>query len=301
MVCEATKKKERAMSFVIAQISDTHLSDSKPFFVENFRRFAAHLRDVKPDLVVSTGDLSINGADLREDLEAAWRLHEEIGLPWRAIPGNHDVGDNREIAKKQPFDIERRARWRSVFGADWWMQDVPGWRLLGINSLLLGSGLAGDTEQLDFIRAAVADIADRALLLFLHKPLFDVTGDETEVSGRFVPPQARRLLDAALGAVRPRLVASGHVHQFRDHAPEGVRHVWAPATAFVCPRWFQNDHGVRTVGYVEHRLEPDGRFASVCLPAPGVVIHNLEDFPAAYGDLRQHMAEHGARTAAAAD
>jgi 3',5'-cyclic-AMP phosphodiesterase len=289
------------MSFIIAQISDTHLSDSKPFFVDNFQRVAAHLRSVGPDLVVSTGDLSVNGADLREDLEAAHRLHDAIGLEWRAIPGNHDVGDNREIAKKQPFDDERLARWRSVFGADWWTLDAPGWRLLGVNSLLLGSGLEADEEQRAFIRDAVSDIGDRALLLFVHKPLFDVRSDETELSGRFVPPETRRKLDDALGAVRPRLVACGHVHQHRDRILDGVRHVWAPATAFVCPRWFQPDHGVRTVGYVEHRLEPDGSFASCCLPAPGSVIHDLSDFPEAYGDLRQHMATHGTGAAQAAD
>jgi 3',5'-cyclic AMP phosphodiesterase CpdA len=293
------------MSFVIAQVSDTHLSDAKPFWVENFRRFGAHLRASKPDLVVNTGDVSVNGADLIEDLEAARRLHDEIGLPWRAIPGNHDIGDNREIAKKQPYDDERRARWQTVFGEDYWTTDVPGWRLLGINALLLGSGLPGDAEQLDFIRGATSDIEGRALLLFLHKPLFDAGEDETELSGRFVPPASRRRLREALGAVQPRLVACGHVHQFRDKAMGGVRHVWAPGTSFVCPRWFQPDHGVRTVGYVEHRLEPDGSFASCCLPAPGVVIHDLADFPEAYGDLRNHMpghgAGHGADAARAAD
>jgi Icc protein len=277
------------MSFIIAQISDTHLSDAKPFFMDNFQRIAAHLRSVGPDLVVSTGDLSVNGADLREDLEAAYRAHDEIGLKWRAIPGNHDIGDNREIAKKQPFDATRRARWSQIFGADWWVEDVPGWRLLGINSLLLGSGLEADEEQRAFIRDAVSDIGGRALLLFLHKPLFDESPDETKMTGRFVTPPARRLLLEALGGVWPKLIACGHVHQFNDRTIDRTRHIWAPGTSFVCPRWFQPDYGVRTVGYVEHRLEPDGSFASCFLPAAGSAILDITDFPEVYGDLRHHV------------
>jgi Icc protein len=39
------------MTFRIAQISDTHLSDTKPFFVDNFVRIGEALRASKPDLV----------------------------------------------------------------------------------------------------------------------------------------------------------------------------------------------------------------------------------------------------------
>ena len=51
------------MTFRIAQISDTHLSDAKPFFVDNFIRIGEALRESRPDLVVNSGDISLDGAD----------------------------------------------------------------------------------------------------------------------------------------------------------------------------------------------------------------------------------------------
>jgi Icc protein len=276
------------MTFVIAQISDTHLSAQKPFFVENFRKVAASLREPPPDLVVNTGDVSLNGADLREDLLAARALHEEIGLPWRAIPGNHDIGENRETKTKQPVDAARVDRWRDVIGADFWLMQAPGWAIVGLDSLVLGSGLDADREQIAFLKQVVADLDGRALLLFLHKPLFDADPAETEVSGDFVNPEPRRLLLEALGAVRPRLVGCGHKHQYRDTVASGMRHVWAPGTSFIVPRWFGLEYGIRTVGYVEHRLEPDGSFAARFMSVGGTVVHDLGEIPEAYGDLRHY-------------
>ena len=64
------------MTFRIAQISDTHLSLTKPFFVENFRNLAAGLAGARPDLVINTGDVSLDGANREEDLAAARGFHE---------------------------------------------------------------------------------------------------------------------------------------------------------------------------------------------------------------------------------
>ena len=38
-----------------------------------------------------------------------------------------------------------------------------------------------------------------------------------------------------LHASNVRLVASGHLHQFRDRTIDGIRHVWLPAVAFAAP------------------------------------------------------------------
>jgi 3',5'-cyclic AMP phosphodiesterase CpdA len=79
------------MTFRIAQISDTHLSDDKPFFVDNFVRIGEALRVERPDLVLNSGDISLDGASSESDLAAARVLHDAIGLPLRFLPGNHDL------------------------------------------------------------------------------------------------------------------------------------------------------------------------------------------------------------------
>src|SRR5262245_30789480 len=105
------------MTFRIAQISDTHLSGEKPFFVANFNVVAAALAASAPDLVVNTGDLSWDGASAEADLAEARRLHETIGLPMRAIPGNHDIGEGHDVpgSKEVAVSAERRERYLRHF------------------------------------------------------------------------------------------------------------------------------------------------------------------------------------------
>jgi len=275
------------MTFRIAQISDTHLSDTKPFFVEPFVRIGEALRESSPDLVLNSGDISLDGASCEGDLIAARALHDSLGLPVRFLPGNHDLGDAQDAPGHQelPIDRARRARYVAQFGPDWWWFDVPGWRVLGIDALLLGSDLAEAADQEAAIADAAIGLGTRRLALFLHKPLFDRSVDEPEITGRFVNPVPRRRLTTRLGEVSPALVVCGHVHQYRVTESAGTRHVWAPSTAFVIPDRLQPRYGVKEVGYVEHTLHPDGRHDSRFVQVPGVPTLRIEDFPGAYGPV----------------
>jgi Icc protein len=275
------------MTVRIAQISDTHIGESRPVFNGNFECLAETLQADRPDLVINTGDLSLDGADHEADLRRALAMHEAVGLPWRAIPGNHDIGDSEGIGSAQPIDGTRRRRYLDVFGEDWWSHDVPGWRLVAINAQLAGSSLAEAQAQAMFVREAVASAAGRAVALFVHKPLFDRSAGETVVGGRFLPPVARAELMRCLEGGDLRLVASGHVHQARETGAAGVRHIWAPSTACVLPEFMQPTYGRKVVGYVEHRLHADGSFDIRLVEEPaGMVRHDLVDVPEAYGDVR---------------
>jgi len=274
------------MTFRIAQISDTHLSESKPFFVDNFVRVAETLRSAKPDLVLNTGDMTLDGASRESDLAAARLLHDAVGLPVRFIPGNHDLGDAQDAPSHggHAIDGARRARYLKHFGPDWWWFDVPGWRLLAINAQLLGSDLAEAAEQDTAIGNAMEGIGLRSLALFLHKPLFDQAAHESEITRRFVNPAPRQRLLERLG-VEPRLVVCGHVHQYRSTEPPGAHHVWGTSTAYVLPDRLQPRYGLKEVGYVEHTLHPDGTHQCEMVRVPGAETLNIEDFPGAYGPV----------------
>ncbi|MBM3620900.1 MAG: metallophosphoesterase [Alphaproteobacteria bacterium] len=274
------------MTVHVAQISDTHLSEAKPFFNANFERLGEALRTAKPDLVINSGDISLDGADLDADLRRGHSLHAALGLDWLAIPGNHDIGDSQGIGSKEPIDARRRDRYRAVFGEDYWTHDIPGWRLIGVNAQLAGSDLAADSDQSDFVRHAAATANGRSIALFVHKPLYDVSPTETELGGRFLPPAARGGLLSTLNGAALRLVACGHVHQFRDTKGDGWRDVWAPSTAFILPDFFQPVFGSKVVGYVDHAFHADGTVDSRLVLPPGMALHNIETIPEAYGDLR---------------
>jgi len=275
------------MAFRIAQISDTHLSEEKPFFVGNFRAVGAALVSAGPDLVLNTGDISLDGASNEADLAAARTLHDKIRLPMRFLPGNHDIGDNLDAPGhgEAPIDDLRRSRYLRHFGDDWWSFDVPGWRVLGVDAQLLGSGLDASTMQVHAIADAAASLGARKLALFLHKPLFDRSADEAEITGRFVNPAPRQQLLAALGAVQPSLIVCGHVHQYRETWSGATRHIWGPSTGFVLPDRLQPRYGLKEVGYVEHRLHEHGEHDSSFVRVPDVPTLDIADFPGAYGPL----------------
>jgi 3',5'-cyclic AMP phosphodiesterase CpdA len=274
------------MTFRIAQISDTHLSETKPFFVDNFVRIGEALRSVRPDLVLNTGDMTLDGASRESDLAAARLLHDALGLPLRFLPGNHDLGDAQDAPSRghHAIDPERRARYLRYFGADWWSFDIPGWRVLGVNAQLLGSDLAEADQQDAAIGQAMEGIGLRSLALFLHKPLFDQAAEESAVTSRFVNPAPRRRLLERLG-VEPKLVVCGHVHQYRSTEAAGAHHVWGTSTAYVLPDSRQPRYGLKEVGYVEHTLKPDGTHHSELVRVPGVETLSIENFPGAYGPV----------------
>lgn len=274
------------MTVRIAQISDTHLSRGRPFFIGNFERIADDLRLRKPDIVINSGDLSLDGADVEDDLAFAADAHAGLAAEVHMIPGNHDVGDHVDVATRQPATAERLARYRRVIGEDFWTVDVPGWRIIGVNALILGTGQNGDLEQIDMIRRQASTCMGRELAIVLHKPLADESYNEQLTCNRFMTASPRGAIIEALSGVLPAVVLCGHVHQYRDTIIAGSRHLWAPATSFIISDPWQPGYGAKAIGYVEHYFDADGRHRHRLRTVRGVVHNDLVDFPKAYGDVR---------------
>jgi 3',5'-cyclic AMP phosphodiesterase CpdA len=273
------------MTTRIAQISDTHISPSRSYFRSNFDLVAEHLASNGPDLIVNTGDIALDGADHDEDLIEAVAAHRQLPIEFHLLPGNHDVGDHPDVARKQPADAERLRRYRRIVGEDFWTIDIPGWRLVGLNALILGSEMPGGAEQIDMLRRAAETLDGRSLAIFMHKPLADEDYAETLTSNRFMTEGPRRELIAALGGGAPAVVLSGHIHQYRDAALGGSRHIWGPATSFMISDPWQPGYGAKTVGYLMHEFDADGAHRHRLVGVRGLVHHDLVDFPEAYGNV----------------
>lgn len=72
----------------IAHISDTHVGS--PHFVPNLlNRVIVELNDLRPDLVVHTGDVTNDG--FRGEYKSAAAYLEQIDAKLVAVPGNHDA------------------------------------------------------------------------------------------------------------------------------------------------------------------------------------------------------------------
>lgn len=287
--------------FSLLLVSDSHLSPRRPFFNANWAPVVAASRALAPDLVIQLGDASLNGADEEADLQFARDRHDELAAPWRAIPGNHDIGDNPIPTRRlrQPIDAERRARWQRIFGDAWWYEDRGDWRLLGLDAQLLSSDLPERQEQADALRHWVREAGERPLALFLHKPIFQHRPDGPGAIRRVLNPQGRRALGDILASGHLKLVASGHVHQRRHFRLRGVDYVWAPSSAFFMPDDMQKRLGDKAVGLIV--LEFNGPHVHARPYRPdGMTDFDLYDFPDAYGDIKSYLERKRAEEAAAA-
>jgi 3',5'-cyclic AMP phosphodiesterase CpdA len=270
--------------FRLTQISDTHLSRADRFasLTENFQRISAHIDAARPDLVVNSGDVSWDGPTNRSDLEFAKELHAALPIDCRYLPGNHDVGDNPTAvgaAPKRPATEPERQKYLSVIGEDRWRFDEAGWCFIGLNSLIMNTRIESEAEQFDWLAAELARINGRPVALFLHKPLFLDAPDDAETAEtaiRYVPQPRRKELIELLSSVDLRLVASGHIHQRRDFTFSRTRHVWAPSTGFLLPERIQPVIGVKEVGLVEYRFQPDA-FEVRHVRAPGQIDVDMDE------------------------
>ncbi len=266
------------MAFRLAQVSDAHLSASRPFFAGNFARVAEAVRAARPDLLVATGDLSLDGADCDEDLRHAEREHARVAAEWVAVPGNHDVGDDLGAQRVTP---ERLSRWKRVLGHHGFVRDIPGWRLVGWDT----QSLAAAPSQWDALEDAIRTAGPRRVALFQHKPLCEERLSDTRVNYWPVLPADRARLLALFEGGLPALVASGHVHQWLDRQGDGIRQVWAPSTGFVVGAPWQWTWGERRLGWVEHVFHADGGHEAVLHGVPGVAALDIGAMPEVYGPL----------------
>ena len=267
--------------FRLTQISDTHLARRLTALTANFAHVSEYIDATRPDLVVNSGDLAFDAPTQPDDLEFARVLHDALPVACRYLPGNHDIGDNPTqvgAAPSQPVTENKRQAFIAAFGDDRWRFEAAGWCFVGLNSLVMNSGLVSEAEQFDWLASELASSAGKPVALFLHKPIYLNAPDDPELAAtsiRYVPMPARRRLVEMLRSVDLRLVASGHVHQRRDYTLGSVRNIWAPSAGFIISDARQERIGVKEVGLVEYRFQPDS-FEVRHVRAPGQVDVDLD-------------------------
>jgi len=230
-----------------AQISDTHV---RPAAIDRSQRFADILAEIQAggyDFVIHTGDLM--------DEPSAWAarafkaITSRLQVPIYFVPGNHDVynpsmGEVGEIEApwwaRLEVDSSLEEQYRGWFGPAWHTSSCKGLHLLGVDSLIINSGLPEEAEQWAWLEDTLAEITSRQpaqIVLFTHLPLFirqpDEALDAADFANRYLviaPPGRDRLL-SLIRRHRVMAVLAGHIH-----APWERSHIWPEGftTQFVC-------------------------------------------------------------------
>jgi 3',5'-cyclic AMP phosphodiesterase CpdA len=263
----------------VVHVSDSHLSSRVPFSEENWEAVIGHVAKSDVDVVVHGGDITFNGADDLSDLVRARTLLDRLPVRWLAIPGNHDIGDAGD--DKQPVTDARRDRYQGVFGDGSWSVNVHGWRLIGLDVQTLLGELDAAREVWDWLEDLLRTATPT--VLFVHRPLRPWVEGEVDKPARYITEPTRSRLEALFAGGGVRLVASGHVHQWRWWRADGVDHVWAPSTWASLPDRIQPSIGSKLTGVVHYDLHDDGEIATTLVQPDGMAqVVSERDFVSPY-------------------
>jgi alkaline phosphatase D len=258
----------------IIQITDTHFSPEKTHFNGNWEPLLSWIEAQKPDLIVHTGDLTVDGADKGDDITFCMDLMRQATAPMLIVPGNHDVG--HLPGSDQPVNAERLRRWRTLAGEDRFVEDGEGWRLVGLNALLLGHEDEEEEAQFEWLRTTFEERNGRRLALFSHKPLFVDEPHEGDTGYWGVRPTQRKRLYDLIAAHDVALFASGHLHWAWQGKFENTALTWGPSAAFVIDKLEREMPGERLIGAVIHTTEGDALTTEI-VPVPGMTAHYIDD------------------------
>lgn len=274
------------MRQLVVQLSDMHLSGARAYNVPGWDACLAYTNAQRPAFVAITGDLVLDDPDAAADHAFARSELNRLTSPWAALPGNHDIGDTEpDPHMGQYVDEIRRQRFVTHFGLDRWFRDIADWRVVGINSLLLGGDSPAEAEQADWLRSTLSEAGDRPIALFMHKPIGLHRLDERATTSWCVTAEGQRRLMSLLQGSPLKLVASGHAHIYRSIIQDGITMVWAPSTSPFHGRATRPFGGVRRPGLVEYWFDGDAVEFGMVEP-PGAIQFDVADMAAAHRSMR---------------
>ncbi|MDQ3121017.1 MAG: metallophosphoesterase [Actinomycetota bacterium] len=191
------------MTARVLHLSDLHMGHGEAW--EPLAALGELIADMQPTLLVVTGDLAHRGR--RQELETAAQLLRGIGLPFLAVPGNHDI----------PYTVPARftrtfTDWEHVFGETEPSYAADGVVVVGLNSVRRWRQQGGALEDEPLARALARlqeAPPDALRMVALHHHL----AAPPWRAARKRPLSHRDDVLRKLVAAGTELVIGGHVHQ----------------------------------------------------------------------------------------
>lgn len=244
---------------LIAQISDTHIlapDSDHPSAELRARCLASCVEDInrqRPDAVIFTGDTTQHGqpgeyARLRE-------LLAPLKAPLYLVPGNRD--DNEELRRAFGDKACLPATGEFLHYA----VGEHASRLVGLDSTAVGErkGTFCPDRQA-WLESVLGEEPDRATVLFIHHPPFDV--DDHYVGGYRRPEEAAALADIVGRHRQVRALLCGHVHWLVDCEWAGVAARVMPSVAVDLRKGIDEAQAGGRPIYLLHSLSERGGIAS---------------------------------------
>jgi hypothetical protein len=168
---------------------------------------------LRPEFVVSVGDLIEGYTEDRQELERQWKeflgFTDQMEMKFFFVAGNHD------LTNPIMHDL-----WRNHFGPEWYSFDYKGVHFLCLNSEDPSSKLSD--KQIDWIEQDLnAHVDARWTLIFIHKPLWAYAAREAAAGNPDSTGWTR--VEAMLGD-RSRTIFAGHHHSYVQFDHGGMKY-----------------------------------------------------------------------------
>jgi Icc-related predicted phosphoesterase len=154
------------------------------------------------------------------------------------VPGNHDTGGKRIASKLNPIkDVKRSRIWNYelALAESYFVREIDGVRVVGVNAPLLGSGFRQERRMFDYFDRMLPGPADVPTVFLLHYPPFNKKPDEAGGEYWNVEPEPRQRLLSLIQRSGARAVLSGHLHTPLTNDLNGVLCYTTPPTSFGLP------------------------------------------------------------------
>jgi 3',5'-cyclic AMP phosphodiesterase CpdA len=187
----------------ILHLSDLHMGHGEAW--EPLGALGELIVDLQPELLVATGDLAHRGR--RAELETAVQLLQGLGLPFLAVPGNHDIPYTIPARFTRTFD-----EWERVFGPTEPEYAGDGVVVVGLNSVRPWRQQGGALED-DRLASASARLQEAPAGALRMVALHHHLAAPPWRAARKRPLSRRDEVLRTLVAAGAELVVGGHVHQ----------------------------------------------------------------------------------------
>lgn len=226
--------------FSFAVVADSHLEPefagaSAPRSNARNRSVVDGLATLAPRFVVHLGDIVHPVPDAPEHagtLSLAERLFSGLHAPVLYTPGNHDVGDKKDPTAPAKLVTDAWLQeYVRVFGAPYHARSWGDVLLVLLNSPILGSGLAVESAQRQWLQQTLKQWHGRRVFIATHYPPYLEQPGEP-VSYDNIDTQARLWLLDLLRKHRVEAMFCGHVHNPFYNRFEGTEIYALPSTSF---------------------------------------------------------------------
>jgi 3',5'-cyclic AMP phosphodiesterase CpdA len=222
----------------IALFSDTHATrgakDDQTLHKGRLDRTIAVVNAARVDFALVAGDLTEDGtAEQFDDFKAQLA---KLQVPVFCVPGNHDLGPKPLPGKANGPTAERVALFEARIGPTYFVRRCAGVRIVGVNSVVIGSGLPVERAMWTWLEQELAKPAAEPTVLLTHFPPFAKTADEPGGGYWNIEPAPRQRLLALLKSGGVATVLAGHLHRPLEVRHEGTIFIVTGPVSFGLPR-----------------------------------------------------------------